>query len=90
MRDVSIVGLHRIRTGVRCCALLAISVVVPTTGFPASLNDTGITDCWNDDAVDNTTGIQADSGSHPRQDCRYGRDTAATGRLRGVFGVPSF
>jgi hypothetical protein len=55
--------------------------------YAAGLNDTGITDCWNDSAVDNTTGVQADSGSHPRQDCRYGRDSqAAAGKLTKVGG----
>ena len=46
------------------------------TALAAGLNDTGITDCWNDTAVV-TTGVEADSGTHPRQDCRYGRDAAA-------------
>jgi hypothetical protein len=43
----------------------------------AGLNDTGITDCSNDSVVDNTSGVEADTGTHPRQDCRYGRDPAA-------------
>ena len=46
------------------------------TALAAGLNDTGITGCWNDSAVV-TTGVEADSGTHPRQDCRYGRDAAA-------------
>ena len=41
------------------------------------LNDTGITDCSNNTVVDNASGIEADLGTHPRQDCRYGRDAAA-------------
>lgn len=42
----------------------------------AGLNDSGITDCWNDTAVA-TSSVAADGGAHPRQDCRYGRDAAA-------------
>jgi len=42
----------------------------------AGLNDTGITDCWNDTGVANGS-VAADGGTHPRQDCRYGRDAAA-------------
>lgn len=45
--------------------------------YAAGLNDTGITDCSNATAVVNIN-IAADNGSHPRQDCRYGRDPAAT------------
>lgn len=51
------------------------------TTHAAGLNDTGITKCTNGTAVV-TTGVEADSGSHPRQDCRYGRDVAtAAGSL---------
>ncbi len=54
------------------------------TALAAGLNDTGITDCWNDTSVV-TTGVEADSGTHPRQDCRYGRDAAAkAGKLTKV------
>ncbi len=54
------------------------------------LNDTGITGCWNDTAIV-TTGVEADdivTGTHPRQDCRYGRDAAAAaaGKLTKVGG----
>lgn len=44
----------------------------------AGLNDTGITDCWHDAGMV-TTSVEADIGTHPRQDCRYGRDAAAVG-----------
>jgi hypothetical protein len=50
------------------------------------LNDTGITDCSNDTVVDNTTGVQSDTGTHPRQDCRYGRDAAATANMAKAGG----
>jgi hypothetical protein len=42
----------------------------------AGLNDTGISDCWNDTGVV-ASSVAADGGTHPRQDCRYGRDAAA-------------
>ncbi|MCF8168920.1 MAG: DUF1566 domain-containing protein [Rhodoferax sp.] len=51
----------------------------------AGLNDTGITDCSDDNAVV-TTGVEADTGSHPRQDCRYGRDAAAKAGMPKVGG----
>lgn len=46
------------------------------TAQAAGLNDTGITDCSNDTSVV-TIGVASDGGTHPRQDCRYGRDAAA-------------
>ncbi len=64
------------------------TLITTLTGaaLAAGLNDTGITDCWNDTAVV-TTGAEADTGTHPRQDCRYGRDpAAATGNLVKVGG----
>lgn len=67
----------------RLFALLSTLVLAWTGAAHAAgptglLNDTGITDCWNDTAVSNGTGIEADTGTHPRQDRRYGRDPAAT------------
>src|ERR1035437_6155284 len=61
-------------TFLRC---LVLALALPVAAHAAGLNDTGITDCSNDTVVDNTTGIEADTGTHPRQDCRYGRDPAA-------------
>lgn len=48
----------------------------------AGLPDTGQDTCYNDTAADsvaaaNAASIASDGGSHPRQDCRYGRDAAA-------------
>src|SRR5450756_1567125 len=60
-------------TFLRC---LVLALALPVAAHAAGLNDTGITDCWNDTAVV-TTGVEADTGTHPRQDCRYGRDPAA-------------
>jgi len=52
----------------------------------AGLNDTGITDCFNDAGVVSSS-VAADGGTHPRQDCRYGRDAAAAaGNLPKVGG----
>ena len=56
---------------------LTLAFLLPGITHAAGLNDTGITDCSNDTAVV-TTGVEADTGTHPRQDCRYGRDPAAT------------
>lgn len=65
----------------RLWAMLPILVLLCTSAaHAAGLNDTGITDCSNDTAVV-TTGVEADSGTHPRQDCRYGRDPAAAGGM---------
>lgn len=58
--------------------LLSITVPVHAVG----LNDTGQDTCYNDTAADGVaasspTSIARDAGTHPRQDCRYGRDAAA-------------
>ena len=66
--------------------LAALTLSLSGTAHAAGLNDTGITDCWNDSAVV-TTGVEVDNGTHPRQDCRYGRDAAAkSGALHKVGG----
>lgn len=68
----------------RLVMALALCGATPFS-LAAGLNDTGITDCSNDTAVDNASGLQADGGTHPRQDCRYGRDAAeAVGSLPKV------
>ncbi|MDP4030348.1 MAG: DUF1566 domain-containing protein [Gallionella sp.] len=46
------------------------------------LNDTGQDTCYNDTVADgvaasNAASIARDAGTHPRQDCRFGRDAAA-------------
>lgn len=56
--------------------LAALAFTMSGASFAAGLNDTGITDCSNDTVVVNLN-IAADNGTHPRQDCRYGRDPAA-------------
>jgi hypothetical protein len=45
----------------------------------AGLNDTGVTSCYGDVSI--APGMEADIGTHPRQDCRYGRDPANTARV---------
>ena len=66
--------------------IAALILTLTGTALAAGLNDTGITDCWDDTGVV-TTGVEADSGTHPRQDCRYGRDAAAkAGKLTKVGG----
>jgi hypothetical protein len=63
----------------------ALAVICLCTSHAAGLNDTGITNCSNDTTVV-TTGVDADSGTHPRQDCRYGRDAAAAAGMPKVGG----
>ena len=64
-------------------AFLLAAVPVHSVGLP----DTGQDLCSGDIAVDegvaasNAASIAGDAGTHPRQDCRYGRDAA------GGFGV---
>jgi Protein of unknown function (DUF1566) len=59
-------------------ALLFAAVPVYAVGLP----DTGQDTCYNDTGADgvaasNAASISGDAGTHPRQDCRYGRDAAA-------------
>ncbi len=56
--------------------LASITLGLSGAARAAGLNDTGITACW-DDTGWVTSGAAADSGTHPRQDCRYGRDAAS-------------
>lgn len=66
-------------------ALLGASPVLLAAGAPLvspALPDTGQTTCYDDTAADSVgaadaTSITRDTGSHPRQDCRYGNDSAA-------------
>ncbi len=60
--------------------LLALLFAAPI--HAAGLPDTGQDTCYNDSAADgvaasNAASIARDAGTHPRQDCRYGRDAAA-------------
>lgn len=57
-------------------------LLVGFSAHAAGLPDTGQTTCYNDTAADsvsasNSASIARDGGTHPRQDCRYGRDAAA-------------
>jgi hypothetical protein len=59
---------------------LLLSLIVPA--HAAGLNDTGQDTCYNDTAADSVAAsdpasIARDAGTHPRQDCRYGRDAVA-------------
>jgi len=61
--------------------LLALSLAA-APAHAVGLNDTGIDTCYNDAVADSVAAsdpasIARDAGSHPRQDCRYGRDAAA-------------
>jgi len=64
----------------RCstCAILALG---PALGLAAGLPDTGQSGCFTASAADtapayDATSVSTDTGSAPRQDCRYGRDPA--------------
>ena len=64
----------------RACALAWLLAAL--TARAAGLPDTGITTCYNDTVADgvaasSASSIAKDGGTHPRQDCRYGRDPAA-------------
>ena len=54
-------------------------VLIPERGLPDTGQDTCYDDAGNADAVpaSDPASIARDTGSHPRQDCRYGRDAAA-------------
>ena len=59
-------------------ALLFAAVSVNAAGLP----DTGQDTCYNETAADGApasggTSVASEGGTHPRQDCRYGRDAAA-------------
>lgn len=59
-------------------ALLLFALPIRAIGLP----DTGQDTCYNDTVADsvaasNAASFAKDTGTHPRQDCRYGRDAAA-------------
>jgi hypothetical protein len=59
-----------------------VLLLAALTARAAGLPDTGIDTCYNDTVADgvaasNASSIARDGGTHPRQDCRYGRDPAA-------------
>ena len=62
---------------------LLFAIVMPA--HAAGLPDTGQDTCYNGTAADGVAAsdpasIARDAGSHPRQDCRYGRDAAEAAR----------
>jgi len=70
--------------------LAPLILFATVTAGAAGLPDTGQDTCYNDSGADGATAssrtsISADTGSHPRQDCRYGRDAAAAaGKLAKI------
>ena len=64
----------------RTTLLAVLFASVP--GYAVGLPDTGQDTCYNDSVADvvaasNAASIARDAGTHPRQDCRFGRDPAA-------------
>jgi len=73
--------------------LLAATLGLASRAVPAAgLPDTGQDTCYNDVTADTVaanspSSIDKDTGTHPRQDCRYGRDPAANaGQLMKLGG----
>ena len=66
--------------------------LVSHSALATSLPDTGQDACYNDTVADTASAsspssIDKDTGTHPRQDCRYGRDPAANaGQLTKIGG----
>lgn len=63
-------------------ALLIALLLAAIPARAAGLPDTGQDTCYNDNGADvvgasDAGSVAGDSGTHPRQDCRYGRDAAA-------------
>lgn len=68
-------------------ALMPVMLWAALPAAGAGLPDTGQAECYNDTTSDGPStaardSVAADSGTHPRQDCRFGRDAAyAAGAL---------
>jgi len=62
--------------------LLVVLAWAAAPSGAVGLPDTGVDTCYNATAADtlpaaHVESVAADNGTHPRQDCRYGRDAAA-------------
>ena len=75
--------MHAIYTFRAFSRFLAAALVIGLLGLKtvtaASLNDTGVSQCYNETnaPVSCSTAVGGDAGINPRQDARYGRDAAA-------------
>lgn len=63
-------------------AAIFLLLALASTAHAVGLPDTGQDTCYNDTVADgvaasDAASIARDAGTHPRQDCRYGRDAAA-------------
>jgi Protein of unknown function (DUF1566) len=74
-------------TGTRRMSLRALSLlVIGVAPLAGALNDTGMTLCYTDSqfATTCTAAVISDTGSHPRQDARLGRDAnTSPGKIGG-------
>jgi hypothetical protein len=68
----------------RLALAFACALGLSTSTHAEGVNDTGIADCWTFSDV--VTGVEVDTGSYPRQDCRYGRDAAAAAGMPKIGG----
>jgi len=80
-----------------CFMMWLLLAAAPLVAAAAELPDTGQTTCFTDSAADpvpasDPASVARDAGTHPRQDCRYGRDPAVlSGNLiRTGGGAKSF
>jgi len=74
------------------CTLLLALVFAATPVRAVDLPDTGQDTCYNDTAADgapapSAVSIARDAGTHPRQDCRYGRDAATAAGMNTKTGA---
>ena len=74
------------------CILTGVLLLAASQVHAAGLPDTGQDTCYNDSAADvvgaaNAGSIAGDAGTHPRQDCRFGRDAAAAAGVLSKTGA---
>lgn len=73
-------------------ACAALVLVLASASNAAGLPDTGQDICYTDTAADtvpasNVASVASETGTHPGQDCRFGRDAAAAGSALPKIGA---